>query len=554
MLGLNLIKVVDVDGSTVLDLRQGWLNRVKLQDEDAIKQALSGMYLSDLVSVEGQGQSLLVGFTPLKSKEGIEGGIILGKVVGDDLLQKISSGTRQHLVAFNNRQAIASTLPDVRNTAWQPPATTARPRRLKIKGNTYIAKSVALSGLNNRALTLVLLSSVEPLDEEQQGLWMRLGGFFLLEAAIAIIVGIQIGHAIARPIEAVTKVAQRATKEDNFTLQAPVTTKDEVGVLAISLNSLIRRVAEYTHELEITRETLERRVEERTEELSQKNQQLRRSYNELSQALQDLQQTQTQLIQAEKMSSLGQMVAGVAHEINNPINFIYGNLDYVAQYVQDLLELMNFYQQYYPNPAPDIQVKIEAIDFNFLVEDLPKMVSSMKMGTERIRQIVLSLRNFSRLDESEMKCVNLYEGIDNTLLILNHKIKHGIEVIKQYEALPLIECYPAQLNQVFMNILSNAIDALNSQAKQDVKLIIIQVQLEMPNQIKVRIRDNGSGIAAPLKAKIFEPFFTTKPVGQGTGLGLSISYRIIEKHQGKIEVISEVGQGTEFIITLPIKQ
>ncbi|MBD2002077.1 MULTISPECIES: ATP-binding protein [Cyanophyceae] len=280
---------------------------------------------------------------------------------------------------------------------------------------------------------------------------------------------------------------------------------------------------------------------------------LREQATKLSQTLQELQQTQSQLIQTEKMSSLGQMVAGIAHEINNPINFIYGNLEHTSEYLQDLLRLVHIYQQH-PYSSPEIEEVSEEIDLEFITEDVPKMLSSMKVGAKRIQQMVLSLRNFSRLDEAEVKDVNLHEGIDSTLLILSNKLKKEVKVIKQYGNLPLIECYPAQINQVFMNIISNAIDALLTDEKKSNKQIIIKTIKTSDNQIQVRIRDNGLGIALPIKDKIFDPFFTTKPVGQGTGLGLSICYQIIEKHGGKISVNSQIGEGTEFAIALPLKQ
>jgi PAS domain S-box-containing protein len=290
---------------------------------------------------------------------------------------------------------------------------------------------------------------------------------------------------------------------------------------------------------------------------------------ELEQALQQLQQTQTQLIQTEKMSSLGQLVAGVAHEINNPVNFIYGNLVHAEQYTQDLLKLLGLYQEHYPNPPAEIEDEAENCEIDFLAEDLPKLLGSMKMGAERIRQIVLSLRNFSRLDEAEMKAVDIHEGIENTLLILQNRLKVkseyvGIEIVKEYSELPPVECYAGQLNQVFMNIINNAIDALEdnrckpeNQGEKNNKGPTIQISTEVKNgeRLVVRIADNGPGMTQAVKAKLFDPFFTTKPVGKGTGLGLSISYQIVvEKHGGVLDCISEPGKGTEFWIEIPIRQ
>ncbi len=292
---------------------------------------------------------------------------------------------------------------------------------------------------------------------------------------------------------------------------------------------------------------------------------LREKNHALQQTLQELQQAQTHLIQAEKMSSLGQMVAGVAHEINNPVSFIYGNVQPALEYARDLLELLELYKQHYSESSSMIIKYEDEIDLEFLKSDFPNLLNSMKMGAERIRDIVKSLRNFSRLDEADMKAVNLHEGIENTLLILQNRLKAKadraeIEVITEYGDIPDIECYPSQLNQVFMNILSNAIDALEEynqqRSPQEIQAqpsqIRISTQQVDQQWIEIHIADNGPGMSEEVRSKLFDPFFTTKPIGKGTGLGLSISYKIVvDKHHGKIFCNSAPNQGSEFVIQIP---
>lgn len=282
--------------------------------------------------------------------------------------------------------------------------------------------------------------------------------------------------------------------------------------------------------------------------------------------LQKLKNTQAQLIQNEKMVSLGQLVAGVAHEINNPVNFIYGNLTPARQYSFDLMRLVRLYQQHYPQPLLEIDRAIETIDLEYLTEDLPKLFNSMKVGADRIREIVKSLRTFSRLDEADMKLVDIHEGIESTLLILQHRLKANddrpaIQVVKQYEKLPKVQCYAGQLNQVFMNILANAIDALEereggrtkSERDRDPSTITIRTFLPTAGWVAVSFADNGLGIKESTLSRLFDPFFTTKPVGKGTGLGLSISHSIIvDKHGGHLTCQSELGKGSEFLIEIPI--
>jgi PAS domain S-box-containing protein len=303
------------------------------------------------------------------------------------------------------------------------------------------------------------------------------------------------------------------------------------------------------------------------EALKQSAAQYRSQAAQLEKAFRDLHETQAQLIQTEKISSLGQLVAGVAHEINNPINFIYGNITHASQYAKDLLNLLNLYQEKYPNPVTEIALSAEEIEIDYLIEDFPKILESMKVGADRIRDLVVSLRNFSRLDESQMKRVDIHEGIESTLVILQHKLKANavrpaIEIIKNYGSFSKVECYAGQLNQVFMNLLANAIDALEEyNSKRSPTEIYaspntIQINTSANSDtVTIRIADNGMGINPEVMSKLFDPFFTTKPVGKGTGLGLSISYQIIvEKHRGKLKCVSAPGKGAEFIIEIPISQ
>ncbi|KAF3884390.1 MULTISPECIES: trifunctional serine/threonine-protein kinase/ATP-binding protein/sensor histidine kinase [Nostocales] len=324
--------------------------------------------------------------------------------------------------------------------------------------------------------------------------------------------------------------------------------------IAIDNARLYTNLQTYLQELEVKNAALQASEMREREKASQ-----------LQQYLDKLQKAQAQLVQTEKMSSLGQLVAGVAHEINNPVNFIYGNLNHANEYTRELLGLLALYQTHYPSPHPEIQEESEAIDLEFLMEDLPKLLSSMRIGADRIRKIVASLRTFSRMDESERKAVNIHDGIDSTLMILQHRLKAksehpAIEIIKDYGNLPLVECYAGELNQVFMNVLSNAIDALedslvNNSEKITTPTITIHTQQVNAHQVEIRISDNGIGMSEAVRQRLFDPFFTTKPVGKGTGMGLSISYQIVtEKHRGLLFCKSELGQGTEFTICIPISQ
>jgi signal transduction histidine kinase len=303
-------------------------------------------------------------------------------------------------------------------------------------------------------------------------------------------------------------------------------------------------------------------------ELGESERNLQQKSQELEETLANLKAVQIKMVQAEKMSALGVLVAGVAHEINNPVNFIHGNIAYAEEYIHDLLRLVAAYQVHCPNPAPAVQCMIEEIDLEFLTDDLTKVFGSMRTGTDRIRGIVQSLRTFSRLDEAEVKAIDIHEGIDSTLTILDNRIKArpdhpGIQIVREYGTLPKVECYAGQLNQVFMNILANAIDALEerdfvrsfAEIQANPSLITIRTHQSKLDAIAIHILDNGFGMNETTQSRLFDPFFTTKAVGKGTGLGMSISYDIItERHKGSLYCTSAPGMGTEFIIEIPINQ
>ena len=379
----------------------------------------------------------------------------------------------------------------------------------------------------------IVVASVElaEIHKSANEILLIFGLIFLALATVASVVIVKFSRTLSNPLNQLALTARRIADSSDFNLRVPVTTHDEVGILAVYFNRLVKWIAKY---------------------------------------IQELQDTQTQLIHSEKMSSLGQMLAGIVHEINNPVNFVHGNIQHASGYSQDLVKLIHIYQAHCPPLAPEIQEQMEEIDLNFVTQDFPKLLNSMEVGTERIIEIVNSLRTFSRLDEADVKKVDIHEGIESTLMILQNRLKDNkssptIQIIKDYGDIPLVECCPGQINQVLMNILANAIDALkesfqiqkpvSSQEFHDRKQpkISLQTQQEGKNCI-ITVRDNGAGMSKEVKRHIFDPFFTTKSVGKGTGLGLSISYKIVvEKHQGKLECDSILGQGTTFTIMLPLK-
>jgi len=360
----------------------------------------------------------------------------------------------------------------------------------------------------------------------------------LISVAIAGVIALQTTRAILRPLRQVQTIAHRMTQEEDFSIRLDVSGKDEVADLAHSFNQLVAWIKNYIQEL--------------------------------NQTLADLKQAQSQLVHSEKMSSLGQMVAGIAHEINNPVNYVVGNLEYANAYTEKLLQLQALYQKHFPQPPEEINAALREMDIEFLRKDFPQLLASLKIGTERIYDIVTSLRRFSRLDEADYKVVDVHEAIDTTLVLLQHRLKEqgsrpAIEIKKHYGHLPPIECYPGPINQVFMNLLVNAIDAIedtlntntdkSSSKSSSIGTITIHTALQNDAWVRVKIMDTGCGIPDSIKTRIFDPFFTTKPVGTGTGMGLSICYQIVhELHSGHLECLSSPREGTCFEIYLPLIQ
>lgn len=360
---------------------------------------------------------------------------------------------------------------------------------------------------------------------------------------------------VLRPLNILNQAVAISKETATFSMPEKIPA-NEIQFLANTFQAVFEQLQ--AHEQLKTEITQRQKVEEILRESEARE---RSKSEQLERTLQELQQAQIQLVQNEKMSSLGQLVAGVAHEINNPVNFIHGNLSHLEDYAQDLLRVIHLYQEHL-KMNPEFQALSEKIDLMYIQEDLPKILGSMKVGTHRIREIVLSLRTFSRLDEAEFKAVEIHEGIDSTLMILQHRLKEqpnrpAIQVIKNYSKLPLLECYAGQINQVFMNILSNAIDTLEERMLKEPLLpkITIHTSLIDSDWVKIAIADNGLGMPENIQKQIFNPFFTTKSVGKGTGMGMSISYQIItERHRGFLECFSINGAGTEFVIKIPIYQ
>ena len=550
LLELDLVQVIDIQDRLLVDLKLNRISNSEIDHEIALSQVMNGVSFSTIVDAKNNNtfsSSVLIATAPIKSNQGVVGGVIIGRVINAKFLSEISQKTNTSIVIFKDNKIVASSLPNAEKFSWLPPPGTPQntfsESEIKLGDRSYLGKTVPIFEINQSQLQLVVMSSLHALENAKQNFLIGLVVFSVVGSVVAIIVGYILSGLMVARINSVTQATEKLAN-DNLWVQLPVLYNDELDRLAKAFNRMAKKLKDRD-------ETLKIKVEQ------------------LEETLQKLYFTQSQLIQSEKMSGLGQMVAGIAHEFNNPVNFIYANIEPAIHYVDDLLYLLDLYKEAYPDPPESIADTLEDIDFDFLVQDFQDLLTSIKSGAERISAIVRGLRTFSRLDQSGIKVVDIHENLEATLLVVQHRIQgniqekissiRDIQVIKKYGDLPLVTCDPGELNQVFLNAINNAIDALDELRSDTenpkIPQIVLKTEYSDCSSVKITISDNGCGMSEEVKAKIFDPFFTTKPVGSGTGLGLSINYSIIVDHcRGKLRCHSIPGEGTDLIIELPLEK
>ena len=539
-LKLDLVKIFDREGIVLSDLRSTVLGSAQLQDSEVMEFARQELLVNSLVVTADGAMPLLIKTLSVTSRQGDVGSIMVGYALTPKVLSMILGPRRQQILILQDSEVIAATLPIQTPVNWSPQSSPSQ--LVQIDGAAYLGQSIELPQIIDDRFQAVVLTPLAAFRASQRQLWLLVGSVGLVGGLMVSAISLWITRLITHRITKLTEATQKLASGD-LAVHIPADGSDEVARLAMSFNYM-------------------------TEQLKHRDRKIKAQLEESAQLVKELQQM-PERVHMEKMAGLGQMVAGVAHEINNPVSFIYGNLFPAKEYFQDLLTLVHLYQQYSPNPPHEVREAENRIDLDFVTKDLSNLLESIQSGAERIRQIVVSLRNFSRRDEAVMKAVNIHDGLDSTLTILGHRLKAqsrrpAIEVIKDYGVLPPVYCFAGEINQVFMNILSNAIDALEESmvkpdaqaSKHEVNLypqIRLHTEVNDPNWITIGIANNGSEISEAARSKLFDPFFTTKEVGKGTGLGLSISYQIIvEKHRGKIWCNSRSNQGSEFIIQIPV--
>lgn len=541
-LKLDLVRIVDQNANTLVDLRSSALFQVPIDDREVINTGKSGLVFASIIIAQDS-TPILVEVTSIKSRQAVIGSLIVGQALTPNDMLKIIGDRRQEIMLMKSSDILVSTAPTTSSCPWIDNLSNNASQLVQIGNQPFLAQRFPLTELVDDQFHLLILTPLASLRKSQRQIWGLTIAIALFGGASFIALGVWITRLMTRRLEKLTQATQ-ALAEGRLTTRLPVQGHDEMAILAKSFNGM-------------------------AEQLAQRDLQIQSQVKDLELLVKELQQM-PQLVHTEKMAGLGQMVAGVAHEINNPVNFIYGNVPYAQKDVYKLLHIVELYQKHFSELPQEIIEKQEELDIDFVAEDLPKLLDSIQSGAERIQKIVLSLRNFSRKDEAEKKAIDIHEGIENTLILLGHRLKSQskyprIAVIRNYGTLPHLLCYAGELNQVFMNVLSNSIDALEDQMIQHYSgpsgkepldpQIHIKTECTNADWVTVYLKDNGPGIPKEIRDKLFDPFFTTKEVGKGTGLGLSISYQIIvEKHGGNLWCNSGPGKGTEFVIQIPIIQ